>query len=134
LVDATPRIHFIDTPTYITKYIAITLLLILAWAIFEIYIFRKFIKNVYRGNIFTFKNIQLLKKLAYGLLGLWIFGVFYFNLGYHILAKNLTFENAKITDETPNFSGVLLTALLVWVLAHIFEKGLELKQESDLTI
>lgn len=134
LVEAIPRIHLFNTPTYIAKKIGFFLILMIAWTIFEVFTFRLFIKNVYNGNIFTYKNIALLKRLAYGLLGLWIFGIVYFRLGYHYLAKNLVFENVKISDDLPNYSGVLLTALLIWVLAHIFKKGLELKQETDLTI
>lgn len=134
LVGAAPKIHFLDTPNFLTKQLSLFIILIVSFCAFLVYTFRTFVKNVYQGSVFSLKNIALLKQLAYGLIGMWMFGVIYFRLGYHFLAKNLIFENIHITDDIPNYSGVLLTALFIWVLAHIFKMGLELKQETDLTI
>ncbi len=52
----------------------------------------------------------------------------------YYIAEHLNFENIRITDEIPDYSGILFAALLLWVLAHIFETGLKLQQEKDLTI
>jgi len=47
---------------------------------------------------------------------------------------NLQFENVRITNEIPSYSGILMAALFLWMLAHIFITGVKLKQENDLTI
>ena len=133
-VDATSDIHFIDTPKFVVRHVGLLLILIVSWLIFEVFTFRKFINNFYNGNIFTFDNIALLKWIAYGLLGFWLFSIVYFRIIFHFLAKNLVFENVMISDDLPNYSGVLLTSLFIWMLAHIFKKGLDLKQENELTI
>ena len=134
LVAATTKIHFFNTPTFITKKVGIAMLIVIAGVSYLIWIFRLFIKNVKEGATFTIKNIKILKKLAYGLIALWIFTFIYMQIANYYIAEHLNFENIRITDEIPDYSGILFAALLLWVLAHIFETGLKLQQEKDLTI
>jgi hypothetical protein len=91
-------------------------------------------RNVKNGEVFTIRNISLLKRLAYGIAGFWLFTVVYTQLAYHVMAKYLQFENVRITNEIPSYSGILMAALFLWMLAHIFITGVKLKQENDLTI
>jgi len=134
LVEASTRIHFIDTPNFITKKVGVALLFVVMFAISLTWLFRTFIKNVKDGETFTVKNIMLLQKLAYTLVALWLFTVIYMRLAYYYIAKNLEFEHVLITDEIPNYSGILVAALFIWVLAHIFITGVKLQEEQDLTI
>ena len=134
LVEASTRIHFFDTPNFITKKVGIALLFVVLFAIGLTWLFRTFIKNVKEGETFTVKNITLLQKLAYTLVALWLFTVIYMRLAYYYIAKNLEFEHIFITDEIPNYSGILMTAFFIWVLAHIFITGVRLQEEQDLTI
>ena len=43
-------------------------------------------------------------------------------------------EGVQITHQVDQHAGVLLVALFIWVLAHIFMTGLKLQEEKDLTI
>lgn len=134
LVEATTKIHFFNTPEYIYKKIGIVVLLVVVGFSYLMWIFRVFIKNVKNGRIFNINNIQLLKKLAYGIALFWLFTVVYMRVFAYSIAEKLQFENIRITNDFPNYSGVLFLALFIWVLAHIFITGLKLQQEKDLTI
>jgi len=134
LVEASTRIHFFNTPNFITKKVGLALLVVVPFGVGLTWLFRTFIKNVKNGETFTVKNITLLQKLAYTLVGLWLFTVIYMRIFYYYIAKNLEFEQVLITDEIPNYSGILFTALFIWVLAHIFIAGVKLQEEQDLTI
>lgn len=134
LVDASSRIHFIDTPDYITKKAGIALLIVLFMILFLVWEFRQFVLNVKKGDVFTKNNIHSLHKIAYILVGIWIFIAVYMRLAYSYLNENIHFENIVITNEIPNYKGLLFVALFVWVLAHIMMSGLKIKEEQELTI
>jgi len=134
LLKATSRVQFTDTPSFISIKIGIALLIVLSFGIFLFWTFRKFIKNVKQGIVFTFDNIHLLKRLAYGVAGFWLFSIIYMQIMYYYIARKLEFENIEVTSEFSNFSGILFLSLFIWVLAHIFESGLKLKEENELTI
>lgn len=134
LVEATTKIHYFNTPGFIAKKASISIIIIILFVTSLLWTFRLFIKNVKEGNVFNILNISLLKRIAYILVGFWLFTVIYMQLAYYYIAKNLTFENIQITNEIPNYSSMLLFALFIWVLAHIFSTGLKLQREKDLTI
>lgn len=134
LVDATTRIHFIDTPDYITKKAGVALLIILPTLFLLVWEFRKFVLNVKNGDVFTKNNIHSLQKISYILVGIWIFTVVYTRLAFYYLNENIHFENIVITDEIPNFKGLLFAALFIWIVAHILMSGLKMKEEQELTI
>ena len=134
LVEASTRIHFFNTPNFIAKKVGFALLFVILFAIGLTWLFRTFIKNVKEGEPFTVKNITLLQKLAYTLVGFWLFAVIYMRIFYYYIAKNLEFEHIRISDDFPNYKGILFAALFIWVLAHIFITGVKLQEEQDLTI
>jgi len=133
-VEAIPRIHFIDTPDFITKKVALVLLVVILLGGFLTWTFRMFLKNVKEGKVFNVDNIKLLKRLAYGLLGLWLFNIIYNKIFYYYIAKQLEFENIRISSEIQDLNATLAMALFIWILAHIFNIGLKLQEEKDLTI
>jgi len=134
LVEATSRIQFKDTPSFISRKIAFALLIVVSFGIYLFWTFRKFIKNVKDGIVFTMDNIGLLKKLAYGIAAFWLFSTVYLNIVRHYIASKLEFDNIEITSDVSNYSGILYLALFIWVLAHIFMTGLKLQEDQDLTI
>ena len=135
LVEASTKIHFFNTPTFIAKKVGIAILIMILIVGYTTWIFSQFIANVERGIIFTIDNINLLKKLAYALVGFWLFTLVYSQLFYYYIAQHLEFENVKIgSNEVTIDSNMLFVALFIWVLAHIFIKGVQLQQEKDLTI
>lgn len=132
-VEATGRINILDSSNFISKYIAPFRLILLLAEGYLIWIFRKFMKNVKDGKTFDLKNISLLKRLAYGLALLWFYYSMSMTVAYHLIAKHIKFDSLNITDDSIG-STLLIFALVIWVLAHIFMKGIELQEEKDLTI
>ena len=133
-VEATTKIHFIDTPVFIANKVAIILSIITFGILYIMLLFRKFIKNVKNGLTFNISNIKILKKISYSIVFFWIFTEIYMHLYYYYIATRVEFENVKISTDINNYSGILFLALAIWILAHIFIKGLEIKEENDLTI
>ena len=84
--------------------------------------------------IFTEDNIQHLKNVAYAILGLWIFIIVYMRIMYQSVAKHVEFEHVEILNDFPNFVGLLMVALFIWVLSHIFMTGVKLQEEQNLTV
>ena len=135
LVEAKTKIHFLNTPTFLAKKFGIAILILILVVSYITWIFSLFIANVERGIIFTIDNINLLKKLAYGIVGYWFFTLVYYQLFYYYIAQHLEFDNVIIgSNEVSIDSNMLFVALFIWVLAHIFIKGVQLQQEKDLTI
>ncbi|NOX48683.1 MAG: DUF2975 domain-containing protein [Chlorobi bacterium] len=128
------KIHFIDMPPAIGQVYSFFLLAVLAFAFYIFFTFRKFITNVYHGVYFDLFNISLLKRISYALVGFWVFSVFYAYFQYYYLVKNMEFNSVEITGDVKTSSTVLLAALLIWVLSHIFMKGCKLQEENNYTI
>ena len=133
-VEGTGKIHFINTNVVIAKWIGGLMLGIVSIFLYIFLMFKRFIGNVYRGDIFERFNIQMLQKMAYGLAGLWFFMIIYSRLFYYVVAKHIEFEHLEITGEMESYSYVLFIALFLWVLSHIFMTGVKLKDEQNLTV
>ena len=43
-------------------------------------------------------------------------------------------DDIEVVSDFNNYPGILLAALFIWVLSHIFIRGLKLKEEQALTI
>jgi hypothetical protein len=134
LVEASAKIHIINTPAFITGKFGLALLVVIAITGFMFWTFRKFIVNVKEGKVFNMANIKLLKHLAYGLVAFWLLIIVYMRVAYHFLARQVSFEHVRVRDDIPEYGSLLLVALFIWVLAHIFRTGLELQEERDLTV
>lgn len=128
------KIHFIDAPSEVTRVFGIFMLLALTLGLYIFMTFKKFITNVYHGEYFDRSNILLLKRISYALIAGWLFAVFYAMFQKFYFLKHLTFESIHVSGEYQTFNGVLIAALLLWVLSHIFQKGVELERENKLTI
>lgn len=134
LVDATARLKIIDAPNSILKKIGFIMIFSILFAVLLIVIFRKFIKNVKAGNIFTIENINLLKFLSYGLVAVWVFQAILMRALYFYMADQLEFKDTSLRIDLTQYSSTLIIALVIWVLAHIFLTGVRLQEEKDLTI
>jgi len=133
-VEATGKIHFINTHPVLAKWFGGVLFGVVIIVLYIFLMFKRFIGNVYRGLIFERFNIQMLKKMAYGLLALWLFTIIYSRLFYCFIAKHIEFEHLVISGEFNNHGIILIVALLLWVLSHIFMMGVKLKEEQKLTV
>lgn len=134
LVEANASIRFVETPSFISRKLLPIMFFMAVVCFYLIWLFRRFMLNVKKGQIFIAGNITLLKNLAYSLAGFWLICVLYMQLFYYLVTNNLRFEELNIAKDIPHFGGLLMAALLIWVLAHIFGTGLKLQEEKDLTI
>lgn len=133
-VEATGKIHLIGTQRLIAKWFGLSMLCVLIIFLFILLMFKNFITNVYDGNIFDRYNIRMLKIIAYGLVGIWFFTIIYSRLFYYFIAKQIEFEHLEVTGNFNSYGGILLAALFLWVLSHIFMYGVKLKEEQDLIV
>jgi len=133
-VEAIGKLHLINTSPELAKWFGGAMLGMLIVMLYIFIMFRRFIGNVYRGLIFERFNIRMLKNISYGLASLWLFTIIYSNLFYHFVGKNLTFDHLKITGSFESYNYVLVAALMLWVLSHIFMNGVRLKEEQALTV
>jgi len=133
-VEATGKIHFINTNKLIAKWLGLAMLCVVIIFLYILLKFKNFITNVYRGNVFDSYNIRMLKKIAYGIVGIWFFTILYSRLFYYFIVKQIEFEHLEVTGNFNSFGGILLAALFLWVLSHIFMIGVKMKEEQDLTV
>jgi hypothetical protein len=88
------------------------------------------------GNYFQKETIKNIKLLSYLILLVWVV-----NFLYEIIISSIWNKNGmiKFLDEpniivdVPSVS-LLIFALVLWVLSHVFMQGVELKEENNLTI
>lgn len=133
-VEAIGKIHFINTNPDLAKWFGVAMLIIVIIGLYILVMFRRFIGNVYRGYIFEEFNIRMLKKMAYGLVAMWVFTIIYNPIYYYLIIKNVDFEHLEISSNY-NINGyILIIALLLWVLSHIFLTGVKLQKEQELTV
>jgi hypothetical protein len=134
LVETSPRIHFVDTPPSITKKVGPFISLVAFIGLYLIWTFRRFIKNIKNNDTFSKTNISLLKRLAYVLFALWIFTLVYSRMFHHYVVNQLEFDTVTFTADYPNYKGILFASLFIWMIGHVFMKGLEIQEENNLTI
>ena len=132
--EATGQIHIVDTPVRFSKIVLRLVFAVLAIVLFMTWKFKMFITNIKNGMIFEADNINNLKHIAYGLLILWLITKIYLEVLYYTLVKYVEFESIVLGNDVSNKSDLLIIALLLWVLAHVFMKGVEMKNEQELTI
>lgn len=133
-VEATSQIHIINTPLFIARKYGSAMLIAFLFLGYIFYLFQKFMKNVKNNIIFESDNIMLLRNIAYGLLGLWLYAIIYSRAAYGYIANSIDFEHVEILEDYRKFPGLLLLALFIWVISHVFLVGVKLKEEQDLTI
>ncbi len=134
LVEAISQIHFFNTPLFLARWIGSALIMVAAVFMYILISFRSFISNVKKQVIFVEDNIQHLKNIAYAFLTLWVFAIVYVRIMYQAIGKNVEFDHVEILQDYTNFAGILMLALFIWVLSHIFMTGVKLQEEQNLTV
>lgn len=134
LIDASARLKILNPPAVINRLTSLIMICVTLFSILFTVIFRKFIKNVRDGKVFTVENINLLKLLSYGLVVAWLFQAIIMRGAYFYVANKLEFKDTSLRVDFFQYSSILIIALVIWMLAHIFLKGVRLQQEKDLTI
>ena len=130
--DAQGRIKFIDVPKRIAFSYAAFVLVMVPFSLYIVHVFYSFINNVKKGFVFEFRNYKLLRKLGITLLCLYVFVLISSQLWKIGFSAGQIASNVKLS-----FGGsiyILLASMFILMLAQIFRKGLELKNENELTI
>lgn len=102
--------------------------------IFIIYLLRKIFFSLKTGEFFVKQNGIYIKKIAYAVLGLTLIPAF---LNYLIniwVKQTLTIEGIIFKAQFEFDYGTVFLALLIFVIAEVFIRGTELKEDQDLTI
>lgn len=133
-LEATGKIRFINTSPIIAKWFAGVLFGVVSISLYIFIMIKRFVGNVYRGFVFERFNIRMLKNIAYGLVAIWAYVNIYGRIYYYVVAKYLEFEHLEITSQFNSYSVILIMALFLWVLSHIFMMGVRLQEEQKLTV
>ncbi len=133
-VEMIGSIHFIDTPLIIGRVYGGFIIIIILLIFLIMHELRMFIRNIYRGKYFDYFNINHLKRISYTLVVIWVFTAIYGYFQYFFIVQNLNFESLEFNMDVQTYPSILMVALFIWVLSHIFMKGLELENENELTI
>jgi len=132
--EATGKLYIIDTPVQFTKLMLRFLFPVVALGLFMAWKFKLFITSIKKGVVFEFNNINNLKHISYALLILFVLTKVYEQVLYQTTVKYLNFNSIHIDNGVADRSDMLIVAMLLWVLAHVFMKGQELQEEHDQTI
>lgn len=134
LVEANSKIHFVNTPMSLARKFTYMLMGVCAFMFYILWTFRQFVANVRSGEVFTINNILMLQNISYVLVGFWVYVIVTRRVTYYLVTSRLGFENVEIISEFNYYPWILMSALFLWVLSHIFMRGLRLREEQDLTI
>ncbi len=134
IVEAIGKVHFIDTPPALASRLAIPLMIVFPAFFWLIFLFHRFIRNVREGRVFERRNYIVLRRLGFGLMGMWFIMVIYMQLFFYLLVTRFSFEQLEITANSRWFAGIFISGLFILVLSEVFIKGNQLEEENKLTI
>lgn len=132
--EAYGKLHFVNTPFFISKIVARILFVVLMLGLFMLWRFKQLINNLKNGLFFVKENVLGIKQIAYGLLALWISTRVYMEILYRMLVKHIEFDSIIVGSQIGDYDFMVQLALVLWVMAHVFGKGIELQNYKDLTI
>lgn len=99
--------------------------------------------NVERGEVFTERNIRLIRYLGLAILGFQavslVAGGFYARMAsefirQHVVAEGIRMNSSWVINLVSINQGLIITGVLVLLLAEVFRQGLALKMENELTV
>lgn len=136
LEEASSKIYFVDTPDFVSNFGIVSMLVAITLFVVMLHKFRAILGNVRVKQVFVHANIKHLKTLAYLLVAFWLFTVGYMYFAFYWIHDKVGFETVQMTNNLGlnGYSWMLFTELVIWILAQIFGYGVQLKEESDLTI
>ena len=102
--------------------------------IFIIYLLRKIFFSLKTGEFFVKQNGIYIKKIAYAVLGLSLIPAFLIYLLNIYIKQTLNIEGIIFKAQFEFDYGTVFLALLIFVIAEVFIRGTQLKEDQDLTI
>lgn len=95
---------------------------------------RRFLTNVRERRVFTPENVRLLRRLGWALVGIWLFSFLFAYVDYRMISALIDFEDYELTFNGVSFLLYLMAGVFALLGAEIFNIGLQMKEEQDLTI
>lgn len=128
------QLLFEEVPPPVLQFVVAMVLGVLLMGFGVLWYLKKMATNLYRGQFFEYANIAYLRNIAWFLLGFWAYHLLLMMVRAQYLIPSLTFESIRFDHRFDLNAGLLIFALALWGLCHIFSHGLHLQQEQDLTI
>lgn len=102
-----------------------------------IFLLRKILQSIYKGDIFIDENIKRLKLISIIIIAAPLVLYLITDLFLVYLPKEIVINKGELTI-IPSASSIVLPYLLfgalIYIFAYAFEKGFEIKKENDLTV
>lgn len=109
-------------------------LLILLAAAVALLEFVKMMGRLKADNYFEARNVKALRHVAQWMAGIWLLVEVGQMIIFSTVTSRIEFENLTVRSDHEMSFQLLFVALFVWVLGYIFEEGLRIKHEQELTI
>lgn len=110
-----------------------TLISVLA-SIFCLIQFFYLIRNINRGDIFSWKNVKFLRKLGVSLILLFICSFTTIMIGNYEAAQVLELKGCEYSNIFAFSEPTFILGFIALLVAEVFAVGLKMKEEQDLTI
>ena len=133
--------NFNEVPASLKAGLFMGTLTVLSSVLIIFFYFKRFMKLVYEGRYFDLKTIKNLKMIAYLLTAVFFIKII-IGIATSVLYGPEIFDTTHLdgslafTIDATSFDrpGILIIALIFWVLSHIFMEGAKLKEANELTI
>lgn len=102
--------------------------------LFILFFLKKILKNLTSDNFFIPENGKLIKKIGYSIIALAIIPEVIHYFTDKMISKSISIENVVIKSEFYFDYQTILLGIIVFVISIVFLRGVEIKEEQDLTI
>ncbi len=116
---------------FIAGFLAIgscVLMLLVIWHFF------KFIKNINRMEIFTWKNVNLLETMGGLLVIVFVMNLAYSAIQYWQVSQVFALKGRIFDFMTPLTDSTLILGILAMIIGEVFAMGLKMREDQELTI
>lgn len=128
------RLYIDDYQQNIVIYRIIGAFIELIISMYIIYILSKIFRNLKTENFFVRENGLLLRKIAFAIIGISLFLSIYEYVISNYIHRNILIEHIVLKRNIELDTRTIIFGLMIFVIAKIFIKGTEIKEEQDLTI
>jgi len=131
---ASGTIAFENPPRIISIAFFLGLIPLILAIMYSVWTFKSFTFNVKMGKVFEIANIKYLKRIAYALFGIWVYLKMSIILFNSFVVPKIVFDGLEFSFTSGSLFKLLALSLFIWVLSHIFQKGVEIAEENKLTV
>lgn len=134
LTNGEGRLHISEMDHKITVFKIIGAFLELLVGMYIIYLLRRIFTNLKVGEFFVVANGHYLRRIAISIVGISLFISGYQYIISSYIYNHFSIEGIVLKRSAEIDTRTLLFGIMIFVVAMIFIKGAEIKEEQDLTI